>query len=67
MLLDKFSSPSGITTANYWRTRMPQAMKPHRNCGLNFGTFSTQSGYEELDERKQLTAAKEELLLVLES
>jgi len=24
----------------HWRTRMPQAMKPHRNCGLNFGTFS---------------------------
>jgi len=41
-------------------------MKPHRNCGLNFGTFATQSGYEELDERKQLTAAKWRLLLVLE-
>jgi len=30
------------------------------------GHFATQSGYEELDERKQLTAAKWRLLLVLE-
>jgi len=30
------------------------------------GHFATQSGYEELDERKQLTAAKMEVAVVLE-
>jgi len=36
---------------------MPQAMKPQK---LRFwDIFATQSGYEELDERKQLTAKME--------
>jgi len=64
-LLDKFLK----SFWDYYRKLLAyqNALDEARNRSEFWDIFATQSGYEELDERKQLTAAKmEELLLVLE-
>jgi len=64
-LLDKFLK----SFWDYYRKLLAYQNAPSDEAAqkLVFRFFATQSGYEELDERKQLTAAKmEELLLVLE-
>jgi len=44
--LDKFLKSSGITTANYWRTRMPLSDEAAQKLRSEFWDIFTQSGYE---------------------
>jgi len=64
-LLDKFLKSFWDYYRKLLAYQNAPAMKPQKLRSEFWDIFATQSGYEELDERKQLTAAKMEVAVSL--